>query len=347
MRTSTRTSKVARLSDIALNEISFVGKGDNKGAHILLLKGHPNPIVALGKEYKGKDKKDVLVKWLEEDKSKADGIFKDEEVAEMFADLLQDKTIRDQIWSMVWMLEDSICSIMCDETGTNKGDLIQTTVDQFKTAVMALTKSKGGKKGMDPKELLEKLQKEFDELKGKYDTLTKTVEELTKEKEELVKQIPKAESVIKMEDLPEPVRKQMEENAVTIKKQADDIAKIQEEGLITECIAKAAELPSISAEGVVVADVLKEVKKVSKEVFDKICLLLKAADARIKEGGLFTEVGKSGGSTGATAYDQIVAKAAELRKTMTELTKEQAFDRVYKSDDDLRAAYIAETRSVK
>ena len=91
-----------KLKGVKLGEVSFVGKGDNKGAHILLVKNHPNQIVSLGKEYKGRDRKELLKKWFEDDVNKEDGVFKEEE-AEMFADLLADKTIRDQVWSMVWI----------------------------------------------------------------------------------------------------------------------------------------------------------------------------------------------------------------------------------------------------
>ena len=339
-----RTTKRATLRDVKLNEISFVGKGDNKGAHILLLKGHPNPVVALGKEYKGDDTEEILQKWFDDDVSKADGIFKEEE-AVMFSDLLSEKTIRDQVWGMVWMLEDSICSIMQDESGNDKAGMIQTTVDQFKTAITALTKTqKGGKENMNE---LQKAQEALAKAQAEVDTLTKQVETLTKEKEELVKQIPVASSVIKMEDLPEPVRKQMEDQQAQIKKQADDLEILKEAGVTTECITKAAEIGFISAEGVVVHEVLKDIKKASSATFEKVFTLLKAADARIKESGLFKENGKASSNSGATAHEMIVAKAKELKKTCPELSDAQAYDRIYKSDDDLRNQYISETRGSK
>ena len=334
-----------KLNGVKLSEVSFVGKGDNKGAHIMLLKNHPNKIVSLGKEYKGREKKDLLQKWFDEDTSKADGIFKEEE-AEMFADLLANKTIRDQVWSMVWMLEDSICSIMNDESATNKGELISTTVEQFKEAITSLTKSKGGNEDMA--KTVEEVEKELltanariSELEKQVGDLTTNNGTLTKERDEL-KKSHAPEGIDKSKLAPE-VRKQLEDLETINKANTAAIEKMQDETLTAECISKALETPSISAEGVTVSDMLKSIKKAAPEAFQSLCTLLKATEARIKEGNLFVEKGKrTDANGGATAYEQLVAKAAELRKSKPELSDAQAFDHVYKAEHELRKQYNEE-----
>lgn len=58
--------------------------------------------------------------------------------------------------------------------------------------------------------------------------------------------------------------------------------------------------------------------------------LLKGLAEQVRTGKVFEEFGSSqGGAAAKSAYDELVGKAQELRKTETELTKEQAFDRVY------------------
>lgn len=337
-----------KLKNVKLNEVSFVGKGDNKGAHILLVKNHPSKIVALGKEYKGKDKAALLKEWIEEETSKVDTLFKEEEVA-LFADLLSDKTIRDQVWSMVWMLEDSICNIMCDESGKDKGTLIATTVDQFKEAITSLTKNnpEGGEEDM--KKTVEELEKELEVVTKERDDLKKANETLTGEKSALEKErddLKKAqapEDNIDKSALPENVRKHLEEQERINKENADAIALMKEEAITKDCESIAKEIPSISAEGVDVVKTLATLKKSHPDLFKSVHGLLKTADARIKEGGLFKEKGAgSDPNVGATAYDQLVAKAKALQGATPGLSFEKAFDKVYGQEHDLRKQYNSE-----
>lgn len=339
-----------KLRGVKLNEISFVGKGDNKNADILLVKSAA-PIVALGKNYKGKDKKEQLQKWFDEDVSKVDGVFKEEE-AEMFADLLADKTIRDQVWGMVWMLEDSICSIMCDESGNDKGKMIATTVDQFKEAISSLTKKhpEGGIEEMAKTvEELEKevadLIKERDELKKFNETLTGEKSALEKEKVDLIaKQTPADVKIDKSKLAPE-VAALLDK----LEKEAGDnsqVIKDMQDGIITkECIDKSAEFSSVSAEGVEVPSVLKSIKKHDAKLFDQVCTLFKTAHERIKAGGLFKENGLGDDpNVGATAYDKLVAKAKELQKADATISFAKAFDKVYANEHELRKQYNEEKR---
>lgn len=337
---SRQTMRTA-LKDVELTGVHFVGKGDNKGANILLLKTHPNPIVALGKEYKGDNKSEMLQKWFDSDVSKADGIFKEEDSV-MFADLLQDKEIRDKVWGMVWILEDSICSILNGEDA-DKSSLIQTTVEQFKTAITALTKNeKGGNKSMDE---LQKAQEELAKANVRISELEGSVATLTKERDEAIAKSEPPKETIDKSQLPEAVVKQLETLEKTNKENAEAIKKMKDEAVTTEMIAKSAEIGAISAEGVVVHEVLKSIKKASEDTFGKLMTLLKAADARIKEAGLFKEQGGEGRTTGLSAHEQIVAKAIELKKSKPHLSDAQAYTEVYNSDIELRKQYLEENRS--
>jgi hypothetical protein len=66
-----------------------------------------------------------------------------------------------------------------------------------------------------------------------------------------------------------------------------------------------------------------------KEAVIKLEEIIKALHAQVKAAGLFTERGDNRGGGARTAYDEIVAKAEELRKIEKTLTPAQAFEKVY------------------
>ena len=61
---------------------------------------------------------------------------------------------------------------------------------------------------------------------------------------------------------------------------------------------------------------------------------------QVQKAGLFSEIGATGDSNGATAYDRIVAKASEFRKISgnERLTTQQAFDKVYTDPENAELA---------
>ena len=334
-----------KLRSVKLDEISFVGKGDNPHAHVLLLKMKPeDSIIALGKEYKEtEDHNKVLKSWLESNQVK-----KDDGEALTFAELAADRELRDKIWSMCYMLEDSLGSIVRDESCTDKAAKIQQSIEEFKTAVTAITK---GENKMTPEEITALK-------KAKEDSDTK-VAELTKANEELIakaakcpecgatlpesgtcakgcggkKEVKKEETDI-FKGLPESIVKEIKENR-------DRISKMEDEASTREYVAKAAEVTLIGKADEI-GDLLKTIAKHDAKSAEKVLDLFKTASARIKEGDLLKEVGKSTDSGTVSAYDKIVAKAAELRKSHPELTEAKAFTKVYDEDTELRAAYLKE-----
>jgi hypothetical protein len=66
-----------------------------------------------------------------------------------------------------------------------------------------------------------------------------------------------------------------------------------------------------------------------KAPIDAMVKQLAAANAQAREAGIFKELGGSGTGAGATPYDELMAKAHELRKSSPELSIEQAFSKVY------------------
>ena len=332
----------ASLSNVKLDEISFVGKGDNPGAHVLLLKIKKDGIVALGKEYQGEDKASLLTKWLKD--------FRKDD-AQTFEQIIQNEELRDEVWNMVWTLEDSIGSIMRDGSVTDKTAMLQQTIEQFKNAISEITK--GGTENMP-----EKLKKELEEAGVKVTELEKTNADLIKENETLKAATgttedgtcktcgakTKKEAEIDKSALPEAVRKHLEDLEKSNKDNAEAIAKMLDDGLTREYLAKAAEVGNIGKADEI-GSILKDIAKIKPELADKIHGLLKTADARIQEGGLLTEVGKVKTGDNATAYDQMMAKATELKKTKPELSIQKAFTIVYDSEHELRKQHITETRT--
>jgi len=335
-----------KLSNVKLDEISFVGKGDNPEAHIILLKNHPSIILSLGKNYKGKDKADVLKKHFEESKN----IQKGDGDAKLFQDIVDDKVIRDKLWNLVWILEDSISSISYDDECTNKQEMIEQSVSQFKDAVSQLT---GGNTVTK-----EELEKALEVEKAKSADLEKQLADVKKEKEDLEKAKPAPGEVckacgqkmpeVKKEEidksaLPEAVVKQLEEIEKEAKLNKEKIEKLEDEAITKECIEKGKTVSAIG-KAEVVGDIFKQASKVSKEFAESIYNIFKTADARIKESGLFKEVGGSDGGEELTAIDRLNKAAEEHRKANPTLTKEQAWDFVYKNNTELRKAYQEESR---
>ncbi len=74
---------------------------------------------------------------------------------------------------------------------------------------------------------------------------------------------------------------------------------------------------------------------------------LKAVKAQVKTGVIFGEFGKSGADRPATAYQEIEAKAAELRKVDPKLSQAQAFSKAYTdpANSELVARHKQESES--
>ena len=134
-----------------------------------------------------------------------------------------------------------------------------------------------------------------------------------------------------MDNLPEPLRKKLEaaEAAET------QLAKMAEEREVTEFTKRATDLrlpnPAEFSKHLVA------LHKAAPEAFaaftDQILKQLNALQNQVNMGGLFKELGAhdmtSVNDGHASAYDQLMGKAAELRKLDPKLTEQQAFSKAY------------------
>jgi len=93
------------------------------------------------------------------------------------------------------------------------------------------------------------------------------------------------------------------------------------------------------------APILSKIDKALKdEEREKLAEILKAADAAIAEGKLFEEIGRGEvPDAGSSALAKLNAKAEELRKADTSLTKEQAFTQATKENPELYNTHVRET----
>lgn len=331
-----------RLRSVKLDEISFVGKGDNPEAHVLLLKMKKDPTeVSISKCPKVYDndesKEELLIKWFNNSK-----IFKEDE-ALSFNEILQDRSLRDKIWDLVWMLEESLGSIIRDSSLADKTGMIQESIDQFKGAVTEIAKGETNmdvklKKEMDDK--IAKLEEEKAQLVKEKEALEKACSEKDKALEEaktkVVAKEKEEEDIYK--GLPEAVVKEIESNRARI-------AKMEDDNLTREYVGKAAEV-SLVGKSDEIGDILKSIAKSAPAMADKVLDIFKTCQARLKEGGLLKEFGKEDNSGSETsAYEKIVAKAAELRKSNPALSEAQAFTKVYDADSALREQYNKERQA--
>lgn len=126
--------------------------------------------------------------------------------------------------------------------------------------------------------------------------------------------------IIKLDDLPQEVvakLAQADQDRVVLKG-------LQEAAEVTKYENKAVELGLAKAYGATIRKAFSGDAKAQEEM-EK---LLKGMAAQIATGKVFEQLGNEGKQVGASAMDEIRAKAAELRKSDTKLSDAQAIDKV-------------------
>ncbi len=135
------------------------------------------------------------------------------------------------------------------------------------------------------------------------------------------------------------VRKAEDEMRERVEKAEALAAKAEDELRTKEFILKSESLAHVAPSGDL-APLLKEAAETMKpESFEKLEKILKAVDARIATGDLYTEFGSAARSEGAAAtdaYAQIEKMASELVEKSTDLTRDQAVDRVLATPEGKR-----------
>lgn len=129
-------------------------------------------------------------------------------------------------------------------------------------------------------------------------------------------------------------------------KRADDLAKAERDIRVTgEFITKAEGYRALVVKAEEFGPVLKEAaEKLSKEAYDAIENVLKAADEQIAKGELFKEHGRGGEARPSDSETQLTQKAEELRKADSSLTGYQAMQRAIKENPELAARHIEAAR---
>ncbi|WP_080840015.1 DUF1541 domain-containing protein [Cohnella massiliensis] len=218
-----------------------------------------------------------------------------------------------------------------------------SAIDEILTAAKV---EKKGERGTMP--TMEEILKGFpeDQRSAILDALNKQEKEVA----DLKKRAEEAEAKLKKANNPDPedvwkgvnpeVRKRFEEMEKRAK-EAEDVAKREQEARVKkEFIAKASGYRGLPIQPEEFGLVLKEIAEKSPEQFAKLEEVLKAADEAIATGKLFEEVGKGGGSGGASdTWAKIEKAAEEMMKSDSKLTKEQAITKVAEKHPELVEAY--------
>lgn len=148
------------------------------------------------------------------------------------------------------------------------------------------------------------------------------------------------EQLLKSTNLDPVVKSQLESIIAKQKIQEDIIAKMKDESLTNECIAKAKETANIP-QGDKLATVYKAVHG-NKEAEEALATVLKSADALIKQSAAFTESGVGGGTgtvdSSETAWANIEKAAEEVVKSKN-ISLAKAIEVVVKEKPELYKAY--------
>lgn len=143
------------------------------------------------------------------------------------------------------------------------------------------------------------------------------------------------DSILKSNPVLAGIIKEAQDAATAAEKRAEAaeaIAKAEQERRVeAEMIAKAESLSMITQDKSELAGLLGTLYKSDPETASKVEQILKAADAQLREAGLFEEFGKSG--TGLNS--EVEAAAAEIRKANPEMTPEQAAAAAYEANPSL------------
>lgn len=367
-----KAKKKHSVRDLSLGEVSFVDKGDNPGAYVLLMKRKEENTV----EEVLKSSPNILQSWVKKvkyDVTKKNApailsIISKETEAKTFTEIKNDRAVRDDVYNKIWTLEESLFSILNDDDVEDKNGMIQETVAQFQQAITTIIKSKGGSKmnrlekllaqlkkdnpDMEDAELMEKaatalattadtLEKEKTDLDTEKGDLTKQVETLTTDLEK-AKEGEGGEVKIDKSKLAPDVREHMEKMEKESEENKKAIEKLKKDGQKADFI-KRAEVLKACGDTDEIAGLLIKVDDLDSEVAGEVEKILANNAAIIKASPLFKETGHNSENDNGSALDLLNKKAEELRKTEAgaNLSLPQAFTKVMKdpANADLKKQY--------
>ena len=146
-----------------------------------------------------------------------------------------------------------------------------------------------------------------------------------------------------LKSLPESIRKRLEESEAAAKEAADSIAKMKEDADTKDAIAKAKSFGVGDADKV--GPLLMRVAKGVTTQDDAAYLesMLKGVGEVAGKSALFKSIGTASAVEGEPEA-QLQAKADEIRKENSKLTKEQAYAQAVEANPQLYTAYVAKRR---
>lgn len=366
-----------KLSDILLNEVSFVDRGANPGAHLMFWKRD------------GGDMRDkaALVEMAKSMFGMEDG------EAETFSEAINERSVQDAMWRAIDALRESVQSIYCDESldGAAREPLLNQSLGEFKTYLQdlvpdavakalsrqdnqtgatmsdaAIAKALGLPETATATDIAAAVAKQAADLVAAQAEVTKAATALAISKlspDEVsycdakgFDDVAKGEFAGKkpedraaeMKD--KPVAKSAAE--VALEKSNSELAELrkrldaQEASGAIAAITKRAETDLVAiGKADEVASLLHSVAKgAGQDVADKVEALLKDASTKIEKSGAFDEVG-SGRAGVSKALDAITAKAQELQKSNPTWSIQKARTEARRQNPDLAKQERDETRA--
>lgn len=309
-----------KLSDMTIDEVSLVDDPANGEARVLIVKA------------KGACSMEKSMEFLDEDEDENDEEAKPKNGYAMkkFREALEDAELNDE-----------------------QMDAVNKAVGAYASAISGTTTASAAKeKTMD----LEALSKALGEAEAKLVALEKRADEAEAElaeKDEVIKQKDaELEGVKKsagndeeeiLKSLPESIRKRLEESEAAAKEAADSIAKMKEDADTKDAIAKAKSFGVGDADKV--GPLLMRVAKGVTTQDDAAYLesMLKGVGEVAGKSALFKSIGTASAVEGEPEA-QLQAKADEIRKENSKLTKEQAYAQAVEANPQLYTAYVAKRR---
>ena len=331
--------KKYNITDINLEEVSFVGKGANQDAHVVLMKRIEK---AETKREMGEDFPASAFAYVPDPKKPSTWKLR-------LWDSIAEKETRSQIGAAVAALGKGFrgqkVQIPSDDLSGVKAKVLaawlRVNEDKNRGDAPSILKSGGFMKTKEEiQKELDELQKTHDELVKTNDELKKTHDELVTEHDELKKTAVKKEGIDKS-GMSDEVKKQFEQQETELKKQADMIAKMADERLEKVWIEKAGTVLLVG-EAEEIGKILKSIAETEPETAESLLTILKAANTRIEKGNLFKEIG-AGGESETGALGELNKKAHELAKSES-ITFEKAFSKVYRTETKLVKQYRLENK---
>lgn len=192
-------------------------------------------------------------------------------------------------------------------------------------------------------------------LETEVDTLNKSLEDAETARDEALEALAKAEDnglIVKSEEeqrkalieKADPAVRALLEKAEKDAEEAATIAKAErDKRLEREYLAKAEEMPHIGEERAAFGALLRRMADaLSPEDVAEVEKVLKAADAQIEAGAMFSELGRGGGEV--VISKSVEAAANVIRAADPSLTQEQAIAKAYETNPALLAEAMNEGR---